>query len=118
MELMSKRTAAVRGLKLRCPNCESAPLFQAYLKPAESCAHCGADWSKVRADDGPAWATMLVVLHMLAPLFHYLTFKSGLPSNAPVLILSILAVALCLILLPRMKGLFIGLIWATGAPTS
>jgi len=115
---MSKKTAAIRGLKQSCPRCDSAPLFRAYLKPVESCTSCGHDWSKVRADDGPAWATMLVVLHMLAPLFHYLTFKTGLPNWANVSILGGLAVILCLLLLPRMKGLFIGLIWATGAPTS
>lgn len=108
----------IRGLKQSCPNCNNAPLFRAYLKPVESCVTCGENWSNVRADDGPAWATMLVVLHMLAPLFHFLTFKPGLPSYAPVLILGALGIFLCLILLPRMKGLFIGLIWATGAPTS
>ncbi len=118
METLSKKTAMKRGLKMTCPKCDNAPLFRAYLKPVESCASCETDWAKVRADDGPAWATMLIVLHMLAPLFHYLTFKLDLPSWAPILILGGLGLGLCLLLLPRMKGLFIGLIWATGAPTS
>ena len=76
------------------------------------------EWVDVRADDGPAWATMLVVGHLLAPFFHFLIFKSNLPSWAPSLILGVLAVIMSLYLLPKMKGLFIGLIWITGAPTS
>jgi len=112
------KTAAIRGLKLSCPNCDQAALFRAYLKPVDQCASCGESWSKVRADDGPAWATMLVVLHILAPFFHFVGFKSDLPGWASTLILCALGLGLCLALLPRMKGLFIGLIWATGAPTS
>jgi len=118
MEMITKKTAIKRGLKLQCPKCGGAPLFRAYLKPVETCENCKHNWSTVRADDGPAWATMLVVLHLLAPLFHYLTFKSGLPTYAPILILSGLGLLLCLLILPRMKGLFMALIWKTGAPTS
>lgn len=114
----TKKTAALRGLRLRCPKCDNAPLFRAYLKPVDSCASCGHHWSEVRADDGPAWATMLVVLHLLAPLFHFLVFKVDLPEWGPVAILGSLGLILCLALLPRMKGLFIALIWTTGAPTS
>jgi len=93
-------------------------LFRAYLKPVDHCANCEEPWAEVRADDGPAWATMIVVLHFLAPLFHVIGFKSNLPGWASTLILISLGIGLCLAVLPRMKGLFIGLIWATGAPTS
>jgi len=106
------------GLKKTCPKCANAPLFRAYLKQVDVCKSCGHAWGEVRADDGPAWATMLVVGHLLAPFFHYLIFKADLPTWAPVLILSALAVVMCLALLPRMKGMFIALIWATDAPTS
>ena len=116
--IMKKRTAMFRGFKGRCPKCDQAPLFRAYLKPVNHCAHCEMEWVDVRADDGPAWATMLVVGHLLAPFFHFLIFKSNLPSWAPSLILGVLAVIMSLYLLPKMKGLFIGLIWITGAPTS
>jgi len=118
MTSLSKKTVMWRGLKLRCPKCDGAPLFRAYLKPVESCASCGHNWSEVRADDGPAWATMIVVLHLLAPFFHFIGIKSDLPSWASSLILCTIGLILALLLLPRMKGLFIGLVWATGAPTS
>ena len=106
------------GLKMRCPKCGGAPLFRAYLKQVDHCESCGENWGDVRADDGPAWATMLVVGHLLAPFFYHLIFKADLPSWAPALILCVLAVGMSLWLLPRMKGLFIGLLWATQAPTS
>lgn len=115
---LSKKTVMLRGFRMRCPNCNAAPLFRAYLKPVQSCASCGENWSQVRADDGPAWATMLVVLHVLAPVFHILVFKTDLPFWGPYIILTSLGIGLSLALLPRFKGLFIGLIWVTGAPTS
>ena len=115
---MKKRTAMWRGFTGRCPKCNQAPLFRAYLKPVNHCAHCEMEWSEVRADDGPAWATMIVVGHLLAPFFHFLIFNETLPAWAPATILCSLAVVMSLLVLPRMKGLFIGLLWVTGAPTS
>ncbi|MEP6344100.1 MAG: DUF983 domain-containing protein [Maricaulaceae bacterium] len=115
---MKKRTAMFRGFKGRCPKCNKAPLFRAYLKPVDQCNSCGMKWVDVRADDGPAWATMIVVGHLLAPFFHFLIFNETLPSWAPATILCSLAIVMSLYFLPKMKGLFIGLVWVTGAPTS
>lgn len=115
---MKKRTAMMRGFKGQCPKCDQAKLFRAYLKPVRHCTHCAMEWENVRADDGPAWATMLVVGHLLAPFFHLVIFNDALPSWAPLAILGSAATLLTLLLLPRMKGLFIGLLWVTGAPTS
>lgn len=118
MQERRKWPAMKRGLRLKCPNCGQAHLFYAYLKQVEHCENCRENWGAVRADDGPAWATMLVVGHVLAPFFYPLIFKWNLPPWAPVTILCSAAVVLSLLLLPRMKGLFIGLVWATRAPTS
>lgn len=113
-----KWLSSKRGFKRICPNCASAPLFKTYLKSVDRCPVCGEEWGEVRADDGPAWATMLVVGHLMAPLFPFIIFAEGLPSWAAILILCTLALGLSLWLLPKMKGLFIGFIWASGAPTS
>ncbi len=117
-EPRSKKTAILNGLKGKCPRCGSAPLFRSYLKPVDHCACCDANWINVRADDAPAWATMLIVGHLLAPLFHYLAFNKALPIWAPGLILVAAGVILSLIILPRAKGGFMGLIWAGQIPTS
>ena len=107
-----------RGLRGQCPNCGQAKLFRAYLKQVESCLSCGENWGAVRADDGPAWASVLVTGHVLAPFFYFIIFKTSLPDWAATSLLVGLGVVICLAILPAMKGLFIALIWATNAPTS
>ena len=116
--LPRKRTAAWRGFRQVCPNCEDAPLFRAYLKQVEHCPSCGAEWGDIRADDGPAWATMLVVGHVLAAVFHIFIFRLGLSTWGAIGALCLVATVMSLWLLPRMKGVFIGFIWASGALTS
>ena len=108
----------LKGLRGHCPNCGQAPLFASYLKQVDTCDACGEEWSRVRADDAPAWGTMLIVGHIMAPFFLMIAFNDALPSWAPGLILAAIGAVLCLVILPRVKGAFIGLIWATGAPTS
>ena len=115
---LSKREVMVRGARGVCPCCAEAPLFRAYLKPVDQCASCGMAWSDVRADDAPAWATILIVGHLLVPFFHIIGFDNDLPGWAPGLILAGIGSILSLIVLPRAKGAFMGLIWVTGAPTS
>src|SRR5471032_3650243 len=51
----------------RCPNCGEGRLFASYLKPVERCSVCGEPLGHIRADDGPAWLTILLVGHILAP---------------------------------------------------
>jgi len=115
---IAKWPAIKRGLKGKCPNCGQTKLFRAYLKPVEHCASCGENWGQVRADDGPAWASMLIAGHVLAPFFYFITFRMELPDWVRTLALVLVGVGICLAVLPRMKGLFIALIWSTKAPTS
>lgn len=107
-----------RGLRARCPNCGKTKLFRAFLKPVDHCSNCQVEWGNLRADDGPAWASMLVAGHLVAPLFHYVVFVEDWPMWASITGLSILLAAFCIALLTPMKGLFMALIWAKGAPTS
>jgi uncharacterized protein (DUF983 family) len=105
-------TAVLRGLRKLCPACGKGHLFDGYLRTADHCDVCSQKISGHRADDGPAYLTILVVGHILAPviLFIFETFRPD-----PLLLASILTigtVALALFLLPRMKGLVIGVQWA------
>ena len=50
-----------RGWSCRCPNCGTGRLLQSYLKVNDHCAACGEDFSHQRADDGPAYLTILIV---------------------------------------------------------
>jgi uncharacterized protein (DUF983 family) len=105
----------------RCPNCGEGRLFAGYLRVAATCEVCGHDLSRYHADDGPAYFTILIVGHLvIAPLlFVSLGFNFIWQSN-PFLIAAIacpVIVAITLVMLPRIKGAFIGVLWATdGAP--
>lgn len=111
-------SAIGKGLKLRCPDCGKGKLFRAYLKPVAHCSKCGHDWENVRADDGPAWATMLIVGHLVGPIAVAMILNPIMPLWASLIVLPLVTFALCLALLPAIKGAFMGIIWVTGAPTS
>lgn len=106
------RQALLRGWKGRCPSCGAGPLFRGYLKVRDTCLVCGQVLSHHRADDGPAYLTILIVGHLMAPLLFY-SFMRWRPD--PWILASVFSVGtigLSLFLLPRLKGGLIGLQWA------
>ncbi len=104
--------AMLRGARGRCPACGEGRLFTSYLKVADACPACHEDLHHQRADDGPAYLTILVVSHLGAPLL-LASFIAWRPS-AMTMILSfgIGAIVLSLAMLPVIKGAMVGLQWA------
>lgn len=105
-------TGLSRGLKHRCPNCGQGKLYKGYLKVAETCAACGHDLSSYRADDGPAYFTILLVGHLvIAPLLLFPFIWQMSPWFVlPVTLIPL--TVLILVLLPRVKGAFVGGLWS------
>ncbi len=106
------RPAMLWGWRRRCPACGTGKMFGGYLKVLPACPACGEDLHHQRADDGPAYFTILIVGHLLAPMLMFV-FVRWRPD--PWLMASFFAagcVALSLFLLPRIKGTMIGLQWA------
>lgn len=103
-----------RGVAGHCPACGKGALFWKYLKVNGRCEVCDTDLSRYPADDGPAYLTILLVGHLVvAPmLFFSIVWKSN-PLYALPIILTGLA-ALMLAVLPRVKGGWIGLMYALG----
>ena len=102
-----------RGLAGRCPACGRGRLFRAYLKLENTCKICGEDLSHARADDAPAYLTMLVVCHFVCGgvmLWEELWPHSPLALTAAVWVAATLASSL--LILPRMKGAVVGQQWA------
>ncbi len=102
----------LRGWRRKCPSCGSGPLMRSYLQVRHDCAVCGEELHHHRADDGPAYLTILLVGHLMAPLILW-AFTALRPD--PLLlaaVFSVGAVALSLFLLPRLKGAMVGLQWA------
>lgn len=101
-----------RGFLRRCPRCGTGPLLRSYLKVRHSCPVCRQELHHHRADDGPAYLTILLVGHLMAPLLHF-TFVTWRPD--PLVLFTIFAVgcvALSLYLLPRLKGVVVAFQWA------
>jgi len=106
------RTAMLRGWRRRCPNCGKGPMMRSYLKVRDDCPVCGEALHHHRADDGPAYLTILIVGKLMAPLIIW-AFTEFRPD--PMVLASIFTVgcvALSLYLLPRLKGAIVGLQWA------
>lgn len=106
------KQALYRGWRRKCPNCGTGPMFKGYLKVRDHCPVCKEDLSHHRADDGPAYLTILIVGHLLAPLLH-VAFVHWRPD--PLILFTIFAVgcvALSLYLLPRLKGGVVAFQWA------
>ena len=87
-------------------------MFEGYLKVADSCPACGEELSHHRADDGPAYLTILVVGHLMAPLLHVGFTRFRPDPLVMATVFTIGCVALSLYLLPRLKGLVVGIQWA------
>ncbi len=107
--------AVKRGLRLSCPACGRGRLMKGYLTQAEGCFHCGERTGDIRADDGPAWATILLVGHLVSPVFFVFATRDASASWPAFLAVAGSVLILSLLLLPRRKGLFVGLIWASRA---
>jgi uncharacterized protein (DUF983 family) len=104
--------ALARGWRCKCPKCGSGPLLRSYLKVNDTCKVCRQELHHHQADDGPAYLTILIVGHLMAPLL-LMVFMAYRPE--PLTLFTIFAVgcvALSLYLLPRLKGAIIGFQWA------
>ncbi len=106
------KPALLRGWRRRCPNCGSGPLLKGYLKVRDSCPVCNEPMYHQRADDGPAYLTILIVGHLMAPLILVVFTKYRPDPMTLAAVFSVGTVALSLYLLPRLKGAMVALQWA------
>lgn len=104
--------AMIRGARGRCPACGRGRLFSRYLKVADRCPSCAEALHHHRADDAPPYFTILIAGHFLVPGLLGLERAFTPPLWLHLVIWAPLAVALCLTLLPIVKGAVVGLQWA------
>lgn len=86
-------------------------MFSAYLKIADRCAACGADFRGADAGDGPTVFVVLVVGALVVPLLIILQFGLHLPGWLALTLTFIATIVLCLALLPVFKGILFALQW-------
>jgi uncharacterized protein (DUF983 family) len=86
--------------------------LRGYLAVREACPVCGEDFRPQRADDGPAYLTILIVGHLMAPLLLWSFVRFRPDPLVLIAIFSVGTVALSLYLLPRLKGVLVAIQWA------
>jgi uncharacterized protein (DUF983 family) len=102
-----------RGLLLRCPNCGKGKMFGSYLKVNDTCPNCGEELFHHRADDAPAYFTILIVGHVVGSLILLVAVSDlDVPTWLQILVWSSLTVILALTLLPMIKGALVAFQWA------
>lgn len=101
-----------RGWARRCPACGGGPLIEGYLGVRAHCAACEEPLHHHRADDLPAWATILVVGHVIASLLMTVESSFRPPLWVHYAIWPALTLAMSLWLLPRFKGAVVAMQWA------
>jgi uncharacterized protein (DUF983 family) len=103
-----------RGLKGRCPSCGEGKIFRRYLKVSAHCPKCDHELARYPADDGPAYLTILLVGHLIVAslLFFPIVWKSSPAYSLPLILIPL--AALTLFVLPRVKGGWIGMMYALG----
>jgi uncharacterized protein (DUF983 family) len=114
---MVDRSAAIgvlRGLACRCPNCGRARLFTRYITVRTPCPACGIDNAKFASDDLPPYLTIALVGHTVVPAFIWFDWRYAPALWVEASIWLPLSIALSLVLLPSMKGVSVGLAWASG----
>jgi uncharacterized protein (DUF983 family) len=106
------RPAMLRGWRRRCPACGTGALFDGYLRVRDHCPDCGAAMHHQRADDGPAYLTIVIVgkLMITAVYWAFITWR---PDPLVLAVgFSVGSVALSLWMLPRLKGVMVGIQWS------
>ncbi len=87
-------------------------MLKGYLQVRESCPVCDEALHHHRADDGPAYLTILIVGHLMAPLLMFVFTRYRPEPATMIAVFSVLTVVLSLYLLPRLKGGLVALQWA------
>ena len=100
------------GLAMRCPDCGIGVLYRSYLKVNDRCRQCGAELHHHQADDAPPYFVILIVGHVVVGAALVLEVAVSPPLWLQMALWPALAVALCLLLLPPVKGALIALQWA------
>lgn len=100
------------GFLGRCPACGKGRLFGHYLKVNDRCDRCLEAFHHHRADDAPAYFTILLVGHIVLPLALYVDSFWAPPLWQMLSLWVALIIVLSLALLPRIKGALVGFQWA------
>ena len=102
----------LRGAMLKCPACGVGSIFTSYLKVSDQCSHCGESLHHHRADDAPAYFTIVIVGHVIVSLVLSVEMAYRPPIWLHMAIWLPLTLILALALLAPIKGALVSLQWS------
>ena len=74
------RQSTIRtGLRCACPRCGVGKLYDGLLRVRDRCEHCALDYSRLEADDGPAFFIIVGYSALIIPLALWLEFAATPP---------------------------------------
>jgi uncharacterized protein (DUF983 family) len=106
--------AMFRGARGACPRCGAARLFARFLKPVQRCPRCTQDWRHQQADDFPAYVSIFLTGHIVAPIAIALVRNWGLSVTTLLAIILTLSLILMIGFLQPAKGAIIAIQWWLG----
>jgi uncharacterized protein (DUF983 family) len=101
--------AIARGFLGRCPNCGRGKLLRGYVTPAGDCPECFEGLARYQTADFAPYLVTFAIGLVFIPVAFWLSMSG---RRDPSVLLVLLALASALVLLPRMKGVAIALLWA------
>jgi uncharacterized protein (DUF983 family) len=104
-------TVLLRGLRHRCPSCGRGAIFGGYVRVNNRCDGCGLEFAAYRSDDAPAYFTIAIVGHFIVPAMLILEQTSHPATWVHMVTWLPLTLAMTLALLPRVKGVLLGVQW-------
>lgn len=87
-------------------------MMTGFLKVRRSCASCGEELHHHRADDMPAWATILIIGHVLVSGLLAVETAFRPPMWVHWAVWPAVTLGLSMWLLPRIKGMVVAFQWA------
>jgi len=102
----------LRGALMKCPACGVGSLFTRYLKVADHCSECGEALHHHRADDAPAYFTIVIIGHVIVSLVLTVEMAYRPPLWLHAAIWLPLTILLALAVLAPIKGFLVSLQWA------
>ncbi len=104
----------LRGLMCRCPACGEGRMFRAFVKVADSCDACGEPLHHHRADDFPAYLTIVLIGHVIVPLAMYVEIAFMPDYWVHAALWTPLVLLMSLASLQPLKGMIVALQWHMG----
>ena len=104
-------TAIARGAARRCPSCGEGHLFHGFLTVRDSCESCGEELRHHRADDLPAFLSILITGKIMVALLVMSETVAPI-GEAGQYIWPALGLAMTIALLSPIKGAVVSIQWA------